>query len=121
MTVADEVNHFISNPFSPGPRTLWGIPVVESEAVPEGFGLVGDFKRAVLFDREQTSITVGWAGDDFLRNVMPSPRIAWEGYTSDTTSTMAALKRLLRVSEEEPEIRFPDLAGIPPGRPRRVP
>lgn len=55
---------------SDGPGRIWGIPYVESEAVPAGTALVGDFRRAVLFDREQTNISVGTANDDFLRNIV---------------------------------------------------
>jgi HK97 family phage major capsid protein len=50
--------------------TVWGMPLTESEAVPAGTALVGDFRRAVLFDRENTTITVGTAGDDFIRNIV---------------------------------------------------
>jgi HK97 family phage major capsid protein len=32
--------------------------------------LVGDFRRAMLFDRETTSISIGTAGDDFIRNLV---------------------------------------------------
>ena len=50
--------------------TIWGMNIVESEAVTAGFALVGDFRRAVLFDRENVTITVGTAGDDFIRNIV---------------------------------------------------
>jgi hypothetical protein len=30
----------------------------------------GDFRRAVLFDREETSIAVGTANEDFIRNIV---------------------------------------------------
>jgi len=53
-----------------GQMTMWGVPVVESEAVPAKTALMGDFKRAVLFDREVTNISVGTANDDFLRNIV---------------------------------------------------
>ncbi len=52
-----------------GPVTLWGIPVVESEAVTENTGLVGDWAfGAALFDREQPQIRVGLVNDQFIRN-----------------------------------------------------
>lgn len=47
-----------------------GVPIVESEALPVNTGLVGDFRRAILFDREATSISIGTAGDDFIRNLV---------------------------------------------------
>jgi len=53
-----------------GPQSLWGIPVVESEAVNADTAVVGDFTRAVLYDRESTTISVGTANDDFIRNIV---------------------------------------------------
>ncbi len=52
-------------------QTLWGLPRVESEAIPAGTGLVGDFRRAVLWDREQAAISVSDSHDDFfVRNLV---------------------------------------------------
>ncbi|WP_264922210.1 phage major capsid protein, partial [Mycobacteroides chelonae] len=52
-------------------RTLWGIPVVESESQPEGNGLLGDYKKAVLWDREQTTVTMTDSHEDFfVRNLV---------------------------------------------------
>jgi HK97 family phage major capsid protein len=62
-----------SGPYTSGGTfnpTIWGMNVVETEAVPAGTALVGDFRRAVLFDRENVTITVGTAGDDFIRNIV---------------------------------------------------
>ncbi len=52
------------------PSSVWGMPVVESEACPAGFALVGDFRRAILFDRESVRISVGTANEDFIRNIV---------------------------------------------------
>lgn len=53
-----------------GNDRIWGLPVIESEAVPPGTAVVADFTRAVLFDRESTNISVGTANDDFIRNIV---------------------------------------------------
>lgn len=37
---------------------LWNLPIIESEAVPAGTAYVGDWRKAVLWDREQASITM---------------------------------------------------------------
>lgn len=68
----DGENRFYgAGPFAMTNPTLWGLPVVESEAVPVGTGLVGDFRRAVLWDREQASITVSDShADFFVRNLI---------------------------------------------------
>lgn len=52
-------------------QTLWGLPRVESEAVPAGTGLVGDWRRAILWDREQAAIQVSDShADFFVRNLV---------------------------------------------------
>lgn len=53
-----------------GINRIWGMPVVESEAIPAGTALVGDFRRAILFDREDVTISVGTVNDDFIRNIV---------------------------------------------------
>lgn len=51
--------------------TLHGLPVVESEGIPAGTGLVGDFSRAVLWDREQASVSITDShADFFIRNLV---------------------------------------------------
>lgn len=76
-----------AGPFSMGPRTLWGLPIVESEAIPAGRGLVGDFSKAVLWDREQTTISITDShADFFIRNlvaVLAEERVAF-GVTRPT-------------------------------------
>lgn len=54
-----------------GATTLWGLPVVESEAVPAGTAYVGDWRKAILWDREQSSITTTDSHlDFFVRNLV---------------------------------------------------
>ncbi|PRB08610.1 phage major capsid protein [Microbacterium sp. MYb72] len=63
--------------YGPGPfagagvHTVWGLPIVESEAIAAGTGLVGDYTKAVLWDREQASITATDShADFFIRNLV---------------------------------------------------
>lgn len=52
-------------------RPLWGLPVIESEAVPAGTAYCGDFTRAILWDREQATITTTDShADFFVRNLV---------------------------------------------------
>ncbi len=52
-------------------QTLWGLPRIESEAVPEGTGIVADWRQAVLYDREQAAIQVSDShADFFIRNLV---------------------------------------------------
>lgn len=63
--------YYYGGPQSVGQRTLWGVPVVESETQTEGTGLMGDFSKAVLWDREQTTVTMTDSHSDFfVRNLV---------------------------------------------------
>lgn len=50
---------------------LWGLPVIESEAVPAGTAYCGDWTRAILWDRQQSTITTTDShADFFIRNLV---------------------------------------------------
>jgi HK97 family phage major capsid protein len=68
----DANDRFYGNgPFALGPDVLWGLPRVESEAVPVGTGIVADFRQAILWDREQAAIQVSDShADFFIRNLV---------------------------------------------------
>lgn len=67
----DTGSYFFGGPTNLGTPRLWGLPVVESEAVPAGTGYVGDFRQCVLWDREQAMVQVSDSpGDQFLRNMV---------------------------------------------------
>lgn len=54
-----------------GAQPLWGLPVIETEAVAAGTAYVGDFRKAILWDREQASITMTDShADFFIRNMV---------------------------------------------------
>lgn len=60
-----------AGPFTMGPRTLWSLPVVESETIAAGTAVVGDFSKAVLWDREDTTVTFSDShADFFVRNLV---------------------------------------------------
>lgn len=46
--------------------TIWGLRVVESDAVAEGTAIVGDFRKAMLWDREQTTVRATQGYEDFF-------------------------------------------------------
>lgn len=74
---AGSYSYYGNGPFGPDTVTpIWGLPRVESEAVDPGTAIVGDFRRAILFDREETNLIVGTANDDLIRNLM---RVVAEG------------------------------------------
>jgi HK97 family phage major capsid protein len=51
-----------------GPTTnpVWNLPVIESEAVPAGVAYVGDWRKCILWDREQSSITMSDSHANFF-------------------------------------------------------
>lgn len=52
-------------------QTLWGLPRIESEAVPAGTGIVADWRQAILYDREQAAIQLSDSHLDFFtRNLV---------------------------------------------------
>jgi HK97 family phage major capsid protein len=59
-----------------GPRgvlqpMLWGVPVVENQGMTEGTAVLGDWRWAWLFDREQTAVYVSDSHSDFfIRNLL---------------------------------------------------
>lgn len=67
----NEARYFYGGPARMGVPTLWGLPVVECEAIAAGTAVVGDFRKAVLWDREQASIQVSNQHLDFFtRNLV---------------------------------------------------
>lgn len=68
----DDNNRFYGDgPFGVMQPRLWGLPVVESEAVPQGNGYVADFRQCVLWDREETTISMSDSHSDFfVRNLI---------------------------------------------------
>lgn len=70
LTKDNEQRYYFGGPMVLGTPRLWGLPVVESEAIPVGKALVGDFRQAVLWDREQASVQVGTINDQFVRNMV---------------------------------------------------
>lgn len=70
--VSDNDGRFYGDgPFSSGDQSsLWGLPVVESEAIPQGTAYVGDFSKAICWDRQQATITTTDSHMDwFVRNL----------------------------------------------------
>ncbi|MFC5144287.1 phage major capsid protein [Streptomyces aureoversilis] len=68
----NEGRYYFGGPSGAGTaQTLWGLPVIETEAVPAGTGYVGDWRKAILWDREQATIQVTDSHlDFFIRNLV---------------------------------------------------
>lgn len=66
LTQDNEARYYFGGPSVIGNPRLWGLPVVETEALPQGTGLTGDFKQAVLWDREQASVSMSDSHANFF-------------------------------------------------------
>jgi HK97 family phage major capsid protein len=67
-----EKRYFRTGAFSKeDPKTLWRLPVVESESQPAGTAWCANWRQGVLFDREQASVSASDShGDFFVRNLV---------------------------------------------------
>jgi len=66
-----EGRYYYGGPTTGGVQQLWRVPVVECEACTEGEGILGDYRKAVLWDRERASIQVSDSHSDFfIRNMV---------------------------------------------------
>jgi HK97 family phage major capsid protein len=63
---------YFGGPYGLGPNTpLWGLPIIQSEAVTPGTAWLGDWRQAVLWDRQQSAITATDShADFFIRNLV---------------------------------------------------
>lgn len=71
LTTDDNGRYYYAGPQQRGPRTWWGLPVATSQSITQGTGLLGDFRKAVMWDREEASIMVSDSHSDFfIRNMI---------------------------------------------------
>lgn len=63
--------YLMGSPMMEAATTLWGLPVVVSNRITSGTALVGNFAvGAKLHLREDATVKVGMANDDFTRNIV---------------------------------------------------
>lgn len=66
-----EQRYYFGGPWVMGSPRLWGVPVSESVYATDNLPLLGNFVDAVIYDREQTQITVSnQHADFFIRNMI---------------------------------------------------
>jgi len=64
-------NFLRGSPFMTGPTTLWGVPVAQSFFLHHGTAYLGNWRKMVLWDREQATISVSDSHEDFfIRNLV---------------------------------------------------
>lgn len=67
----NEARYYYGGPAAVGTPRLWGLPVVECESLAANTGIVGNFEKAILFDRQSASISISDShADFFIRNLI---------------------------------------------------
>jgi HK97 family phage major capsid protein len=65
------LRYYHNGPLETGPMKLWGVPVVQSFHVTAGSAWLANWRKAVLWDRMQATITATDSHDDwFIRNMV---------------------------------------------------
>lgn len=75
LTKTDDNAYIFANPQASAQPRLWGLPVVDSTAMPEGEFMVGAFRLgAQVFDREQANVEISTEDSDNFRKNMVTIR-----------------------------------------------
>lgn len=100
LTKDSQGRYLIGNPQGTAAPTLWGLPVVPTQAMGVGDFLTGAFSMgAQLFDRWDARVETGYVNDDFIKNlvtILGEERVALAVYrpeafiTGDFATALAA-------------------------------
>lgn len=62
--------YVIGSPSDAAITTMWGRPIIATNRMPQGTGLIGDFQTySEILDREELNFRVGYIGNDFINNI----------------------------------------------------
>jgi HK97 family phage major capsid protein len=85
------------HPSEKGPKTLWGLPVVETPAIADGKALVGDFRMYSHISRRMgIRIEVGYINEDFKNNIKrlrAEERLSLEIYRANAFNVISNLNK----------------------------
>jgi HK97 family phage major capsid protein len=71
LLVDNTGRYYFGGPQQLGTPTIWGLPVVESESVAQGTIVCGDFRKGIVWDREDSTLAVSNShADFFIRNMV---------------------------------------------------
>jgi HK97 family phage major capsid protein len=71
LTKDGQQRYYYGGPQALGAKTLWGLPIVESEYQLVKHATIGDFSKAVAWDRQQATVTMTDShADFFVRNLV---------------------------------------------------
>jgi len=94
LRTADGI-YIFGSPSEAGPERLWGNRVVQSDALSEGTGLVGDFANfCALYERRGVEIQVGYVSTQFIegeRTIRAGLRVAFVSYRGAAFCTVTGI------------------------------
>lgn len=70
LTKDAENRYYFGGPLSMGTKMLWGLPVFESEVIPQGTAYTGNLKTIIVWDREQPNTRVAEQHSDYFTHNM---------------------------------------------------
>lgn len=71
LTKDAENRYYFGGPLSMGTKSLWGLPVIESEVIPQGTAYTGDLRQMVIWDRQEPTVYMTDSHKDwFGRNLL---------------------------------------------------
>lgn len=71
LTKDAENRYYFGGPLSMGTKTLWGLPVIESEVIPIGTAYTGDLRQMVIWDRQDPTVYMTDSHKDWMaRNLL---------------------------------------------------
>ena len=83
------------SPSEAGPERIWGIQVVQSDALTENTGIVGDFANfCQMYERRGMEVLIGYVDDDFLdgrRTIRAGFRVAFVVYRAAAFCTVTGI------------------------------
>jgi HK97 family phage major capsid protein len=66
-----ENRYYFGGPLSMGTKSLWGLPVIESEVIPRGTAYTGDLRQMVVWDRQDPVVYMTDSHKDWMaRNLL---------------------------------------------------
>lgn len=83
------------SPSESGPERIWGIQAVQSDALTENTGIVGDFANfCQLYERKGIEVAVGYVGSQFTegkRTIRAGMRVAFAIYRAAAFATVTGI------------------------------
>lgn len=84
------------SPAEAGPERIWGLQVVQTDAIAENTGLVGDFSPAMLalYEKQGLDVQVGYVADNFKegkRTIRAGVRVALAVYRGSAFCTVTGI------------------------------